>query len=99
MDYVEQKNCKDRDSWSLNSKNKFVVGDLYLHMKASRLVGYRSIWKLKVPHKIKSFQRLMLKSSIMTKDNMLRRGWIRIDQCHFCCEKETINHLFLLWSC
>jgi hypothetical protein len=33
----------------------------------------------------------------MTKHNLLKRGWTGNEQCHFCGEKETINHL--LFGC
>ena len=39
----------------------------------------------------------MLKSSISTKDNLLRRGQIGNDQCHFCGHKYTVDHL--LFQC
>lgn len=38
VDLVEQRDCKERVSWTLNNMNKFVVKDLCLHLKASRLV-------------------------------------------------------------
>lgn len=40
---------------------------------------------------------LMLKNSIMTKDNLLRRGWTGSEQCHFCSGDETVDHL--LFQC
>lgn len=52
---VELREDQDRMKWSLNSKNTLVVRDLYLFLKAGRMVGYRSIWKLKIPHKINFF--------------------------------------------
>jgi hypothetical protein len=39
----------------------------------------------------------VLKNSILTKDNLLKRGWTGNDQCQFCSEKETVNHL--LFGC
>jgi hypothetical protein len=39
----------------------------------------------------------VLKNSILTKDNLLNRGWTGNEQCQFCGEKETINHQ--LFSC
>lgn len=58
------------------------------------MVRYRSIWKLQIPNKIKIFLWLMLKNSILTKDNLTRRGWTGNDECHFCGAKESIDHLF-----
>jgi hypothetical protein len=39
----------------------------------------------------------MLKCSVLTKDNLLRRGWTRDPHCHFCSKSESIDHL--LCSC
>lgn len=57
------------------------------------MVGYRFIWKLKLPLKIKIFLLLMLKNNILTKDNFLKRGWTGDNQCSFCGHPETIQHL------
>ena len=35
----------------------------------------------------------MLKNSILTKDNLVRRGWTENEYCHSCCQKGTIDHL------
>lgn len=85
--------CQDKVTWSLNGRNKFVVRELYLWLKDGRLVGFRSIWKLKIPNKIKVFLWLMLKN-ILTKDNLVIRGWTRNEECQFCGAKGSIDHLF-----
>ena len=48
---------------------------------------------------------LTLRKSILTKDNLLRRGWKGNPLCHFCGGLETVDHLFiscsaarLIWS-
>jgi hypothetical protein len=43
--------------------------------------------------KVRIFLWEVLKNSILTKDNLLKRGWTGNDQCQFCYEKENINHL------
>jgi hypothetical protein len=47
--------------------------------------------------KVRIFLWEVLKNSILTKDNLLKRGWTGNDQCQFCGGKETIQHL--LFSC
>jgi hypothetical protein len=47
--------------------------------------------------KMRIFLWLMLKSTVLTKDNLLRRGWTGDPQCHFCSKHESIDHL--LFSC
>lgn len=84
----------DTVTWKLDNKGHFSVRSLYLQLKAGCMVGYRFLWQLKLPLKIKIFLWLMLKNSILTKDNLLRRGWAGCEQCHFCLAKETVDHLF-----
>jgi hypothetical protein len=38
-----------------------------------------------------------MRNSILTKDNLLERGWHGDDTCHFCGMKESVNHLLLNW--
>lgn len=40
VDMAKLKGCNDRVIWTLNNKNKFMVKDMYLHLKASTLVRY-----------------------------------------------------------
>lgn len=46
-----------------------------------------------LPLKIKIFLWLMLTNSILTKDNLLKRGWTQNDQCYFLRHKKTLNNL------
>jgi hypothetical protein len=39
----------------------------------------------------------MIKCSVLTKDNLLRRGWTGDSHCHFCSKTESIDHL--LFTC
>lgn len=59
-----------------------------LNIKASRLVGSRSIWRLKLPHEIKIFLWLMIRDIILV---ILRTWSVRSRPAYF-------NHLFLLCS-
>ena len=55
IDEVELVDEKDKVLWLLNNKNKFVVKELYVFLKSSPLAGFRGIWKLRVPLKIRVF--------------------------------------------
>ena len=55
------------------------------------------MWKTKVPAKIKFFLWLLVKKSILTRDNLLRRGWKGDKHCILCGKDEIIDHLF--FSC
>ena len=53
--------------------------------------------EIQVPAKIRFFLRLMVRKSILTRDNLLKRGWKGDKHCMFCGKDETIDHLF--FSC
>ena len=59
---------------------------------------FRFIWGVRLPLKVKIFLWLVLKGKILTKDNLLRRGWSGDEACVFCGMDENINHLFLVCS-
>jgi len=54
----------------------------------------KRIWKLKTPLKIKNFLWYLRQGVILTKDNLAKRNWQGNQQCCFCHENETIQHLF-----
>lgn len=88
---------EDRVRWKLCSNGEFSVHSLYTQLRGLNVVHYKKMWDLKIPLKIKIFLWLMLKNSILTKDNLLRRGWTGDEHCHFCAAVETTDHL--LFSC
>ena len=59
---------------------------------------YKFMWKTKIPQKIKIFLWLAIRNSILTKVNLVRRGWKGPVSCHFCGAVETIDHLFVSCS-
>ena len=54
----------------------------------------KRIWKLKIPLKIKIFLWFLKRGVTLTKDNLAKRNWQGNQQCCFCHENETIQHLF-----
>ena len=54
----------------------------------------KRIWKLKTPLKIKNFLWFLKRGVTLTKDNLAKRNWQGNQQCCFCHENETIQHLF-----
>ncbi len=94
---VRLSNVKDTLSWKLNKSGVFSVKSFY---RALMIQGsgfpFKKIWKFKIPPRVKVFLWLVLKNSILTKDNLLKRGWKGKDSnCQFCSGQETIEHLFL----
>ena len=54
----------------------------------------KSVWKLKIPLKVKIFIWLLHRGVILTKDNLAKRNWNGSKQYCFCMNDETIVHLF-----
>jgi hypothetical protein len=97
IDGIQLSDEADRVRWKIGSSGSFRVKDLYLQLRAQGTFLQKFLWKIKIPIKVRIFLWEMLKNSILTKDNLLKRGWIGNDQCDFCSEKEIINHL--LFGC
>jgi hypothetical protein len=54
---------------------------------------------MEIPLKVKIFMWLTLKNSILTKDNLLTRGWTGNELCHFYTQQETVDHLLFHGRC
>jgi hypothetical protein len=54
-----------------------------------------SLWKLKVPLKIKIFMWLLNRKVLLTKDNLKKRRWVGCTKCVFCDSQELVEHLFI----
>jgi hypothetical protein len=52
------------------------------------------MWKAKAPLKIKIFMWLVAQGAILTKDNLGKRKWKGNMSCAFCCDQETVQHIF-----
>lgn len=53
-------------------------------------------WQLPVPPKIRIFMWLVSHNTILTKDNLVKKGWTGSTQCQFCYHLEYVDHLFIL---
>jgi hypothetical protein len=45
--------------------------------------------------RVKVFIWLVFRNSILTRDNLLKRGWEGSEKCCFFCEKQTVDHMLL----
>jgi len=98
--FVQLDDQRDSIKWSLSKLGSFTVQSMYKHLvNQLALPLNKSIWKLKIPLKIKVFIGFLLKGVILTKDNLLRRRWKGDDRCCFCDNKENIQHILFLLSC
>jgi len=99
----------DRLVWAFTSKGEFTVKGAYKVAMASantdqsgeesnsqnRKLFWKSIWKLNVPNKIKSFARRANKNILPTKANLVRQNVIKNSTCKACGEEvESSGHVF-----
>jgi zinc-binding in reverse transcriptase len=71
---------------------------LFLNFCGIKILMVGSVWKLKIPLKIKLFIWLALQGKILTKDVLLRRGWSGFTYCVFCTILESFDHIFFTLS-
>ena len=70
----------------------------HLQVSESQLGFWKSIWKMKVPGKIKHFIWKACTNSLPTKDNLLKQKTLHESVCPHCAgESKSIVHA--LWSC
>jgi hypothetical protein len=74
VDRVQLTKGRDRVKWKIGTSGQFRVKDLYLQLRAEGSFPQKFLWKTKIPMKVRIFLWLMLKCSVLTKDNSLRRG-------------------------
>lgn len=67
---------RDTIKWTLNKNNIYTVKSYYRHLVENGVkYPHNFMWKIKMPPRVKVFMWLVLRNSILTKDNLLRRGW------------------------
>jgi len=102
----EETCLNDQVKWLLTGSGKFIVHSLYRKLVGDNMnFPYKFVWKINVPAKINKFGWLVSRRSILTRDNLLRRGWKGDGCCAFCGKNESIDHLFfecsmakLIWA-
>lgn len=92
---------RDTIKWTLHKNGLYTVKFYYRHLVENGVKYPQNfMWKTKMPPRVKVFMWLVLRKSILTRDNLLRRGWIGDKKCPFCMQDESIDHLFFeMLSC
>jgi hypothetical protein len=86
---------KNEFIWGLHQNGIFSVKSMYLALIFDTRVRLDlTIWRLKLPLKIKIFLWYLKREVVLTKDNLIRRNWMGGKQCMFCAQAESIQHLF-----
>jgi hypothetical protein len=84
-------------SWLLTKSGVFSVKSMYSFLIAKNAnFPCKVLWTLKLPLRIKVFCWLVIRNRILTKENLLKRGWKRVELFEFCNDRETREHLFFL---
>lgn len=99
----------DEAIWSWSNSDLFSVKSMYnfLQERGVKERRFAQLWSVKAPLKVKIFGWLVLLQKVLSKDNLVKRGWSGKISCVLCQdEPETIDHLFLncyfsrtLWKC
>lgn len=90
---------EDRRNWKWTADGAFTVRSCYLSLlPPSFFVDFphKIVWNNNVPTKISFFTWLVHHNSLLTQDNLERKGRTLVNRCCMCKkELEIINHLFL----
>lgn len=88
---------QDHLQWNLKHNGHFFVKSLYQFISFREVQELNTVhlWHLKIPPKIRLFMWLLAKNKILTKSNIVNRGWTGSLQCHFCNLTKIVYHLFL----
>lgn len=85
--------------WRWNSSIFFVLTlFIYGYLRGDPTHTYNTLWKSKIPLKIKIFVWLLRQDKILTKCSFQSRGWQGNIDCVFCGSSETVDHLFVTCS-
>ena len=87
----------DQISWRWTPNGIFTVNSLYkfLEFGGVPVNTYNSIWKARIPLKIKIFLWLVRQKRILTKDRLSKQGWTGDTKCVYCSHMESVDHLFV----
>lgn len=89
-------NEPDTFLWRSSSSGLFSVKSMYVDfINVGPVSRSKHIWKTKVPLKIKIFMWFVHRAVILTKDNLAKQRWQGSEQCFFCDQEETVQHLFI----
>ncbi len=98
VNIVALSNTQDEIRWRWTKTECFSVKSLYAFLQDGGVSDGCSthLWRTRGPLKVKVFGWLLLKRRLLTKDNLLKRGWTGDPECALCgMAAETVDHLFL----
>ena len=96
LHFTLNNSLEDRLLWRWSITGTFTVYSFYKWLEYGGIPNteYDTIWKSKIPLKIKIFLWLVRKNKILTKLNLVKKGWSGPTDCPFCGLPESTDHLF-----
>jgi zinc-binding in reverse transcriptase len=94
-------------TWRWEQSGSFTVQSTYAFLTHPGLIVDDSLWRIRLPEKIKIFLWLIRMDRLLTQQNLIKRNWPHLQSCVMCKMNtiETSSHLFLhcrlarlLWS-
>ena len=82
--------------WQYNSNGIYSTQSLYkiINFRGVQPVFVSAVWDIKVPPRVHFFLWLLSKNKVLTRDNLSKRRKLDDVSCLFCCELESVLHLF-----
>src|SRR4051794_41111561 len=89
-------NTSDALIWQFEEKGVYTTSSLYAIINNGGVtpIYIPSVWQLHIPPRVHIFLWLLAHKKLMTRDNMKRRHLHKLEDCIFCSEEESIDHLF-----
>jgi hypothetical protein len=87
---------QDEIIWTFKSNGKYSSQALYriINFRGVKPVHTPAIWEIKIPPRVHFFLWLLTQNKVLTRDNVSKRKHVEDSSCLFCCERETVHHLF-----
>jgi hypothetical protein len=87
---------EDEMLWMFNSSGIYSSESLckIINFRGIKSVHVSVVWSLKVPPRVHFFLWLVINNRDLTRDNLAKRRKVEDENCLFCLEKETIQHVF-----
>jgi zinc-binding in reverse transcriptase len=88
---------RDKFFWRISPSGKFSSHEVYDWLMFRGMIDSSAdvLWHLPIPLKIKKFMWLVVQNKILTKDNLIKRGWCGSELCTMFPNQEIVVHLFV----
>jgi len=93
---IEYSDEEDTPIWMFNSDGLYSSQSLYkiINFRGVIPVHVSAVWSIKAPPRIHFFLWLLMHNKVLTRDNLSKKRKVEDAACLFCCEPESVQHLF-----